>query len=133
MLRMPELLNAPPSPVVFAPETVMPEMERFPPEAILKILNWLSPLMINEEAASPVIVRVPALEVAAIVGSAACRVMVVLAPFVNNEEAKIISLLALVALASVIACLNEPGPESAVVVTVITRNCSTGSVRLELL
>ena len=110
-------------------------MERFPPEAILKILKSrlsvpLLPLMTNEEAASPVIVRVPALEVAAIVGSAACRVMVVLAPLVNNEEANTIVSSREVALAASIAYLNEPGPESAVVVTVITRNCSTGSVRL---
>ena len=98
-------------------------MERFPPEAILKILKSrltspLLPLIISEEAASPVIVKVPALEVAAIVGSAACRVMVVPAPFVNSEEAKIITSLAEVALAASIACPNEPGPESAVVETV---------------
>ncbi len=107
-------------------------MERFPPEAMLKILKlpWL-PLIVNEEAPCPVIVRAPALEVAAIVGSAACRAMVVMAPFVNSEEAKIISSLAEVALAASIACLNEPAPASAVVVTV-NWLASCGSVRLAL-
>ena len=110
--------------VVFAPETVTPEMERLPPEAILKILKLrlvlpLLPLMISEEAPGPVIVSEPAPEVAAIVGSAADAKVIVLAPFVNSDEAKIISSLAEVALASVIACLNEPAPKSAVVVTVI--------------
>ena len=123
-VRGPELLKAPPKPEVWAPETVTPEMERFPPEAMLKILKLpLLPLIISEEALGPVMVSEPALEpaleVAAIVGSTVCRVMVVPAPFVNSEEAKIISSLAEVALASVIACLNEPAPASAVVVTVI--------------
>ena len=123
-LRMPELLKAPPLPEVFAPETVTPEMERFPPEAMSKILKLrltspLLPLMISEEALGPVMVSEPAPEVAAIVGSAADKSVIVLAPLVNNEEAKIISSLAEVKLASVIACLNEPAPKSAVVVTVI--------------
>ena len=105
-------------------------MERFPPEAILKILKSrltspLLPLIISEEAASPVIVKVPALEVAAIVGSAACRVMVVMAPFVNSEEAKIISSLAEVKLAASIASLKEvtPSTELTVSVMVVTVNC----------
>ena len=132
MLRMPELLKAPPKLVVFAPEIVTPEMDKSLPESILKMLKLrfvspLSPLMINEEATSPVIVRAPALEVAAIAGSADCRV-IVLVPFVNSEDAKTISSLALVALAASIACLNEPSPESALVVTVY---CT--SVRLALL
>ena len=119
-VRVPALLKAPPKPEVWAPETVTPEMERFPLEAMLKILKLpLLPLILSEEALGPVMVSEPAPEVAAIVGSATCRVMVVPAPFVNSEEAKIISSLAEVALASVIACLNEPAPKSAVVVTVI--------------
>ena len=101
-------------------------MERFPPEAMLKILKlpWL-PLIVNEEAPCPVIVRAPALEVAAIVGSAACRVMVVPAPFVNSEEAKIITSLAEVALAASIASLKEvtPSPELTVSAMVVTVNC----------
>ena len=127
MLRVPELIMAPPLPevsVVFAPETVTPEIERLPPEAILKILKLrlvlaLLPLMISEEAPGPVMVSEPAPEVAKIVGRAADPRVIVLAPFVNNEEAKIISSLAEVALAASIACLNEPAPASAVVVTVI--------------
>ena len=100
-------------------------MERLPPEAMLKILKlpWL-PLIVNEEAPCPVIVRAPALEVAAIVGSAACRVMVVMAPFVNSEEAKIISSLAEVKLAASIASLKEVTPSSETVsAMVVTVNC----------
>ena len=100
-------------------------MERLPPEAMLKILKlpWL-PLIVNEEAPCPVIVKAPALEVAAIVGSAACRVMVVMAPFVNSEEAKIISSLAEVKLAASIASLKEVTPSSETVsAMVVTVNC----------
>ena len=75
--------------------------------------------MISEAAPCPVMVRAPANDSDLISGKADPRVMVVLAPFVNSDEAKIISSLAEVALASVIACLNEPAPKSAVVVTVI--------------
>ena len=77
------------------------------------------PLMINDEAPGPVMTSEPALLVAKIHGSAPDPRLIVLGPFVNSEEAKTISSLALVALVSVIACLNEPAPESAVVVTVI--------------
>ena len=68
-VRVPELLKAPPLPEVFAPETVTPEMERLPPEAMLKMLKLRFallafvgslPLMISEEAPRPVIVTVPA-------------------------------------------------------------------------
>ena len=64
-VRVPELLKAPPKPEVWAPETVTPEMERFPPEAMLKILKLrlvlpLSPLMVSEGAPRPVMVTVPA-------------------------------------------------------------------------
>ncbi len=131
--RVPELLKAPPLLEVWAPETVTPEMDKSPPEAMLKILKlpWL-PLIVNEEALGPVMVSEPAPEVAAIVGRAADPRVIVLAPFVNNEEAKIISSLAEVALAASIACLNEPAPASAVVVTV-NWLASCGSVRLALL
>ena len=110
--------------VVCAPETVKPEIERLPPAAILKILKLrlvlpLLPLMISEEAPGPVMVSEPAPEVAAIVGRAANPSVMVLVRFVNSEEAKIISSFAEFELASVIACLNEPAPQSAVVVTVI--------------
>ena len=87
---MPELLKAPPLPEVFAPETVTPEMERLPPEAILKMLKLRVellrfvgslPLIVSEEAPMPVMVTVPAVPpvtaVAAltIVGNAPARVM----------------------------------------------------------
>ena len=67
--RVPALLKAPPLPEVFAPETVTPEMKRFPPEAMLKILKsrvallafvGSLPLMISEGAPRPVMVTVPA-------------------------------------------------------------------------
>ena len=123
-VKVPAFSMAPPAAVVFAPDKVTPEIARLPPEAMFKIwklrpLTPLLPLMIREEALGPVMVSEPAPEVAAIVGSAADKSVIVLAPLVNNEEAKIISSLAEVALASVIACRNEPAPASAVVVTVI--------------
>lgn len=74
-LRVPELLKAPPLPEVFAPETVTPEIERLPPEAMLKILKSRlplppsKPLMVREVAPGPVMVRVPAEDAAAMVGS----------------------------------------------------------------
>ena len=109
-------------------------MERLPPEAMSKILKLRVallafvgslPLMVSEEAPRPVMVSEPALEVAAIVGSADCRVMVVMAPFVNSEEAKIISSLAEVKLAASIASLKEVtlSPELTVSAMVVTVNC----------
>ena len=93
MLRIPALLNAPPLVVVvFAPETVTPEMLRLPPKAMLKILKLrplspLSPLIVSTVAPRPVMGRVPTVvpvppvpeAVAAaskIVGNAPARVMV---------------------------------------------------------
>ena len=77
------------------------------------------PLILSEEAPGPVIVSEPALVVEAIVGSAPEPSVIVLRPFVNSDEEKIISSFAEVELASVIAWRNEPAPLSAVVVTVI--------------
>ena len=121
--RVPRLFKPAPLSVVFAPETVMPEIERLPPEAILNILKLreplpLLPLMTSDEAPGPVMTSDPAMLVAAIVGSEADPRVIVLEPFVNSEAAKTISSLALFRLESVIACLNEPAPASAVVVTV---------------
>ena len=122
-VRVPRLLKPAPLLVVFAPETVTPEIERLPPEAMSKILKLrpvlpLLPLITRAEAPGPVIVSEPALVVDAITGSAPAPSVMVLVPFVNREEAKIISSFAEVKLASVIACLSEPAPASAVVVTV---------------
>jgi hypothetical protein len=64
-VRVPALLNAPPLPVVFAPETVTPEMLRLPPVAMLKMLKSRvelppsKPLMVSEEEPGPVMVSVP--------------------------------------------------------------------------
>lgn len=78
--------------------------------------------MISEEAPGPLMVSEPAPEVAAMAGKAAPRAIVP-TPFRNIEEAKIISSLAAVALASAMASLKErkasvESTESAVVVTV---------------
>jgi hypothetical protein len=53
MERLPELLKAPTSPEVIAPETVTPEIARLPPTSMLKTPKLrfrfpLSPLMISE-------------------------------------------------------------------------------------
>ena len=59
-VRVPALLKAPPLPLRFAPETVTPEMERFPPVSISKIRKLpLFALMVRVEAPGPVMVRVP--------------------------------------------------------------------------
>jgi hypothetical protein len=74
----------------------------------------------------------PATDVAAIAGSALAREIVLL-PFVKSEAAKTISSLAMVALASRIACRSEPAPESAVVVTVFTDSiCRSSSDSSEI-
>ena len=129
-LRVPWLLKAPPLLVVFAPETVTPEIARLPPEAILKILKSrpplpLSPLIISEEDPGPVIVSEPAVPLPTtvpaltMVGSADPRVIVLTPP-----KLKMITSLPGVELARVMASLKEVTPSvelmvSAVVVTVI--------------
>ena len=90
-MRVPELLKAPPRPEVWAPETVTPEMKRFPPESMLKMLKLRValltfvgslPLMISEEAPRPVMVTVPAVPAPTVLlasmmlGNAAAKVMV---------------------------------------------------------
>jgi hypothetical protein len=117
-VRVPELLKAPPSPDTFAPVTVTPEMLRLPPEATEKTLKLPElALMVSEEAAGPAIVNEPAPEVAAIAGKAVPREIVVLTPPRKTDESKTISSFAIVAFASRIACLREPEPEFALVVT----------------
>ena len=89
--RMPWFRKAPPSELIFAPETVTPEMLRLPPEAMLKILKLRVellgfvgslPLIVSTVAPSPLMVTVPAVppetEVLAstIVGNALASVMV---------------------------------------------------------
>ena len=78
--RVPAFEKAP-SRVVFAPETVTPEMLRLPPLGMMKILKSrlglpLSPLMVSEVAPRPVMVKVPAVPVAAMLGRADASVMV---------------------------------------------------------
>ena len=79
---MPELLKAPPLPLNFAPETVTPEIERFPLEAMLKMLKSrlltpLSPLIVSAEAPRPLMVKVPEIDALRMVGNAeAVRVIV---------------------------------------------------------
>jgi len=108
-LRVPELLKAPPLPEVFAPETVTPEIERLPPEAMLKILKLRfalppsKPLIVSEEAPGPVMVRVPAEVVEAMVG----RVLKKRSRVIVPVTLKSIISLAEVRLAVVMASLSE--------------------------
>ena len=136
-VRVPEFLKAPPSPstcVKRCSPRRSPEMERLPPEAMLKILKLRDellgfvgslPLMVSEEALGPVMVRVPtvvpvppvpeAIALASkMVGSAAVKAMVPVTPVL-----KTISSLPGVVLARVIAASRDPGPEAAVFRTVI--------------
>ena len=121
-VRVPELLMPPPLPVIFAPETVTPEIDRLPPEAMLKMLKLRFALMVPEELSKPlmissvdpgpVMVRVPAETMVGRDFSTLSRVIV-------PVTLKSIISLALLALASSMACLSEPAPASEVVVTVI--------------
>ena len=117
ILSVPSLLKAPPPPDVMAPETVTPEMARFPPAEIVKILKLrvempLLPLIVRLEEPGPVMVRVPAVAVESIGGKAELSVMVPVTP----EKTMISD--AKVRLASTIARLREPNPKSLLFVTV---------------
>ena len=107
-LRVPELLKAPPLPEVFAPETVTPEIERLPPEAMLKILKSRlplppsKPLMVREVAPGPVMASVPAVVAVTMEGKDEPSVIVP-APPVKSEEANSIVSASAEALAVVIA------------------------------
>jgi hypothetical protein len=112
MLRMPELLWMPPPPPlaeVFAPETVTPEMVKSPPEAMLKMLKSRlllppsKPLIIREEEPGPVMVRVPAVLVEAMVG----RDFNTLSRVIVPVTLKSIISSAVVELAVVMASLSE--------------------------
>ena len=131
-LRMPELLKAPPLPDVFAPETVTPEIERLPPEAMLKILKSRlllppsKPLMIREEEPGPVIVRVPAVPPPVIgvlalimVGSEALTVLLRELRVIVPVMLKLMMSSPAVVLASIIACRRVPAPESALEETIM--------------
>ena len=87
--------------VLLPPVTVTPEMVRLPAKLILKMLKlpWLAS-MVSEEAPVPVMVSDPAEEVGSMTGKADPRVIVLLTPTRNTDESKIISSLAVVALAS---------------------------------
>ena len=109
-VRVPALSNAPPLPeALFAPETFTPEMEKLPPELMVKILKPpTAPLMVSEEAPGPVMVTVPAVPpviavlALIIVGNAAVKAMVPVTPVL-----KTISSLPGVVLARVMASLSE--------------------------
>ena len=130
--RMPELLKAPPSPDVFAPETVTPEIERLPPEAMLKILKSRlplppsKPLMVREEEPGPVMVRVPAVPPPVIgvlalimVGSEALTVLLRELRVIVPVMLKLMMSSPAVVLASIIACRRVPAPESALEETIM--------------
>jgi hypothetical protein len=107
--RTPALLNAPPLPEVkFAPDTVTPEIERLPKLTIEKTLKLpLLALMLSVFAPGPVMVRVPAGEVAdAMAGSTPVK-DIVAGPLVNSDEAKTMVSGPAVLLARSIASLKE--------------------------
>ena len=109
-VRVPPLIKAPPELDVLAPETVTPEIARFPPAEIVKILKLrltfpLLPLIVRLEEPGPVIVRVPAVEVLSIAGNAELSVML-------PVTAKMIVSDSIVRLESTIARLRESGPKS---------------------
>jgi len=119
-VSVPLLLKAPPSPEVFAPETVTPEMDKLPPESILKMLKSrlvlpLLPLMVREEAPGPVMVRVSAEVVGAMVGSdfsTPSRVIVpVTLKFITSSPG--------VVLACMMASLNEVKPSVGSIVSAV--------------
>ena len=116
IVRVPLLLKAPPLLAlvllkdVMAPETVTPEMARFPPAEIVKILKLrlatpLLPLIVRKEEPGPVMVRVPAVEVLSIAGKKELSVMppVIAKTMVSDS---------IVRLESTIARLRESGPKS---------------------
>ncbi len=110
IIRVPSLLKAPPLPDVMAPETVIPEIARFPPLEIVKILKLrlafpLLPLIVRKEEPGPVMVRVPAVEVLSIAGKKELSVMppVIAKTMVSDS---------IVRLESTIARLRESGPKS---------------------
>ena len=91
-VRVPALSNAPPLPeALFAQETFTPEMEKLPPELMVKILKPpTAPLMVSEEAPGPVMVTVPAVPpviavlALIIVGNAAVKAMVPVTPVLKT-------------------------------------------------
>ena len=108
-VRVPPLLKAPPEPAM-APETVTPEIARFPPLEIVKTLKLrlafpLLPLIVRLEEPGPVMVRVPAVAVLSIAGKAEASVM-------PPVTAKTIVSDSGVRLESTIARLRESGPKS---------------------
>ena len=112
MERVPALLKAPPLLMLFAPETITPEMVKSAPVSMVKILKPprlpLLPLMVSEEALGPVMVTVPAVPpviavlASMMAGNAAVKAMVPVTPVL-----KTISSLPGVVLARVIASLRE--------------------------
>ena len=95
-----------------APETVTPEINRFPPEATEKILKspWL-PVIVRRVSPGPVIVSAPPEELMA--GNPEFRVMVP----VPVTPKVIVSAELSEAFESVMACRSDPAPESFVLVT----------------
>ena len=96
----PRLLNARPLPEIFAPETVTPEMERLPPEAMEKMLKLRVallgvvgslPLIISEEEPGPLMVRVPKLVALAMTGKDDASVIVPAPPVKSDESNTIVS------------------------------------------
>ena len=105
----PKLLKAPPKPEeLFAPDTVTPEIVKSPRLATEKTLKLpLLPLILRVFAPGPVIVRVPAGEVAdGMAGSTPVK-DIVAGPLVKSDEAKTMVSGPAVVLARSIASLKE--------------------------
>jgi hypothetical protein len=106
--REPKLLKPPPKPELFAPDTVTPEIVKSPKLATEKTLKLpLLPLILRVFAPGPVMVRVPAGEVASAIAGSTPVKDIVAGPLVNSEEAKTMVSGPAVLLARSIASLKE--------------------------
>ena len=107
--REPKLLKPPPKPEeLFAPDTVTPEIVKLPKLATEKTLKLpLLPLILRVFAPGPVMVRVPAGEVASAIAGSTPVKDIVAGPLVNSEEAKTMVSGPAVLLARSIASLKE--------------------------
>src|SRR5262249_22111038 len=102
------MLPTNPAPVTDPSATVRPETVRFPPEAILKIRDALLPLIVNDAAPGPFIVRVFAIAISPVVS-------------VIVADGERLNMMVSPELAAATVSLSDPGPLSAVLVTVRTK------------
>ena len=108
-VRAPELLKAPPLPVVLAPEIVTAETVKLALEPTLKILKLrasfpLSPLMVSVVEPGPVMLKEPLF---AMVGNALSAKVITPVPPVKSDESNTMSSFATVPLAVVMASRSD--------------------------